>query len=315
MVKKRSEPAQRPPSEKGSPLDAKKGQREGRGACSVIPVERRFTPSQCCEWTVGRRDPAQYWLLKTMVHSHSVRKKELLKKSTVVHCAHGDFTEYPMAKVCIEVDGQQFTTVAAVSNNLLVDVLLGTDIPTLGTLIPGGWWLSQQAVTTRSKVRREASTKEADHKKQQESRVRPTSLSEVTGSLKEVWSALDNTALEGGKRGKPYLTRRQRREGRKNNTKEAALFHLRGYGLSDDGLRVLIGMDPTMDVVRRAADKGESDGRVNFVWKKGLLYRVVAPTKEVGVGGREQLVLPKECRVKVMELAHSIPMARPLEQA
>ena len=40
MVKKRSEPAQRPPSEKGSPLDAKKGQREGRGACSVIPVGR-----------------------------------------------------------------------------------------------------------------------------------------------------------------------------------------------------------------------------------------------------------------------------------
>ena len=35
----------------------------------------------------------------------------------------------------------------------------------------------------------------------------------------------------------------------------------------------------------------------------------MAPTKEEGVGGREQLVLPKECRVKVMELAHSILMA------
>ena len=44
-----------------------------------------------------------------------------------------------MAKVCIGVDGQQFTTVAAVSNNLLVDVLLGIDIPTLGALIQGGW--------------------------------------------------------------------------------------------------------------------------------------------------------------------------------
>ena len=39
------------------------------------------------------------------------------------------------------------------------------------------------AVTTRSKVRREALTEEADHKKQQESRVRPTSLSEVKGSM------------------------------------------------------------------------------------------------------------------------------------
>ena len=77
---------------------------------------------------------------RAMVHSHSVvRKEELLKESTVVRCAHGDFTEYPMAKVCIGVDGQQFTTVAAVSNNLLVDVLLGIDIPTLGALIQGGW--------------------------------------------------------------------------------------------------------------------------------------------------------------------------------
>ena len=75
--------------------------------------------------------------------------------------------------------------------------------------------------------------------------------------------------MEGGKREKPYLTRRQWREGRKNHTKEAEndipISSERIQGLSDDGLRALIGMDPTLDVVRRAADKGESDGRVNFV--------------------------------------------------
>ena len=48
---------------------------------------------------------------------------------------------------------------------------------------------------------------------------------------------------------------------------------------------------------------------MNFVWKEELLYHVVASTKEEGVESREQLVIPKQCREKVMELAHSIPMA------
>ena len=58
------------------------------------------------------------------------------------------------------------------------------------------------AVTTRSKVRREALMEEADHKKQQESRVRPTSLSEVTDSLKEVWSSFRRYCLGRWKKGK-----------------------------------------------------------------------------------------------------------------
>ena len=31
---------------------------------------------------------------------------------------------------------------------------------------------------------------------------------------------------------------------------------------------------------------------MNFVWKEGLLYHVVAPTKEEGVDGHKQLVIP-----------------------
>ena len=150
---------------------------------------------------------------RTMVHSQFVCKEELLKESTVVGCAHVDFTEYPIAKVCIEVDGQKFTTVAAVFSNLPVDVLLGTDRHTLGTLIQGGWRSqptgTAMAVTTHSSARREALTEEADYQKQQKSGVRPTSLPEVTDNSKEVWnlgSALDDTVLEGGKRVKPYLT-------------------------------------------------------------------------------------------------------------
>eukprot|EP00731_Ephydatia_muelleri_P014661 Em0008g381a len=288
---KRSEPTQRLPSEKGFPLDVKKGQILLDTGCS-----------------------------RTMVHSRFVCKEELLKESTVVRCAHGDFTEYPMAKVYIEVDGQEFSTVAAVSSNLPVDVLLGTDMPTLGTLIQGGWSSQStgtaMAVTTRSRARREALTEETDYQKQQKSGVRPIPLPEVMDNSKEVWdlgSALDETVLEGGKRVKPYLTRRQRREGRKNHVKEAEADILSSSEtipeMSADGLGTLQRTDPTLEFVRKAADKGESDGRVSFVWKEGLLFRVVAPTRENGVDVREQLVLPKQCREKVMELAHSIPMA------
>ena len=97
---------------------------------------------------------------------------------------------------------------------------------------------------------------EADHKKQQESRVRPTSLSEVTDSSKEVWdlgSTLDDTVLEGGKKEKPYLTRKQRCEERKNHVKEAEvdipISSERIQELSADGLRTLQGTDPTLHVV------------------------------------------------------------------
>ena len=256
---------------------------------------------------------------RTMIHSRFVRKEELLKESTTVHCAHGDFTEYPMAKVCIEVDGQKFTTVAAVSSNLPVDILLATDMPTLGTLIQGGWRSQStgmaMAVTTRSSARREALTAEADSQIQPRSGVRPTSLPEVTDNSK-VWdlgSALDDAVLEGGKREKPYLTRKQRREGRKNHAKKAEAdipsSSEMSPEMSADGLGTLQRADPSLVVVRRAADKEESDGRVSFVWKEGLMYRVVAPTRDNGVDFREQLVLPKHCREKVMELAHSIPMA------
>ena len=114
---------------------------------------------------------------RIMVQSHFVCKEELLKESTIVHCTHGDFKEYPMAKVCIEVNGQKFTTV---SSNLPVDVLLGTDMPTLGTLIQGG----AMAVTTRSRAKREALT-EADYQKLLKWNKRGIAVSTVFAPIKE----------------------------------------------------------------------------------------------------------------------------------
>ena len=53
-------------------------------------------------------------------------------ESAVVRCAHGDSVLYPMAEVNLEVDGCTIITVAAVSDTLPMDVLLGTGVPELG---------------------------------------------------------------------------------------------------------------------------------------------------------------------------------------
>ena len=69
----------------------------------------------------------------------------------------------------------------------------------------------------------------------------------MTDNSKEVWdlgSALDDTVLEGGKRVKPYLTRRLGCEGRKSHVKEAEADIA-------DGLGALQRTDPTLDVLTR----------------------------------------------------------------
>ena len=82
--------------------------------------------------------------------------------------------------------------------------------------------------------------------------------------------------------------------------------------MSTKELKNLQETDRTLEVIRRAVAKKESENGISFVAKEELIYRVVrAP-----LGGeirelymREQVVLPVQCRRMVMELAHSIPLA------
>ena len=70
--------------------------------------------------------------------------------------------------------------------------------------------------------------------------------------------------------------------------------------------------DRTLEVLRRAVAKKESENGISFIMKEGLIYRVVrAPFGRhiPDLHTREQLVLPVQCRGMVMELAHSIPLA------
>ena len=75
-----------------------------------------------------------------------------------IRCAHGDTVLYPLAKVHLEINGHNNDVEAAVSDSLLMPVLLGTDVPQPQDLI--GQALSREhqpeviedvmAVTTRA---------------------------------------------------------------------------------------------------------------------------------------------------------------------
>ena len=73
---------------------------------------------------------------RSMVRGDLVPGEKLLEgRCAVVRCAHGDTVVYPMAQICLEVDGHKINTAAAVSNTLPMAVLLGTDVPELLTLL------------------------------------------------------------------------------------------------------------------------------------------------------------------------------------
>ena len=73
---------------------------------------------------------------RTMVRGNLVPGEKLLEgRCAVVCCAHGDTVVYPMAQICLEVDGHKINTAVAVSNTLPMAVLLSKDVPELLTLL------------------------------------------------------------------------------------------------------------------------------------------------------------------------------------
>ena len=115
---------------------------------------------------------------RTMVHRNLVSEAQMLDgESAVVRCAHGDSVLYPMAEVNIEVDaGCTISAVAAVSDTLPMDVLLGTDIPELGKLLSrvSAEFREQSnalVATTRARARQEAEAEKESLQKQQRSRI------------------------------------------------------------------------------------------------------------------------------------------------
>ena len=73
---------------------------------------------------------------RMLVHQELVPRSKMLEGEAVaIRCAHGDTVLYPLALVQMVVDGRNMELKAAVSENLPMDVLLGTDVPDLPKLL------------------------------------------------------------------------------------------------------------------------------------------------------------------------------------
>ena len=115
-------------------------------------------------------------------------------------------------------------------------------------------------------------------------------------------------------------TRREKRRGRKNfqmaeseitSVEQQKLEKDNILGASAEELKALQEADPTLAAVREAVVGVENDQSGSFFKNDGLLYR--RRKQAAGGGGEdldgEQLVLPKEFRKSVLNLAHSVPTA------
>ena len=80
-----------------------------------------------------------------------------------------------------------------------------------------------------------------------------------------------------------------------------------------DDIRQWQAMDPTLAKAHDEAENEESEGdiQVGFYCSDGLLYRKWRPegSAEGDVRACKQLVLPQQCRLPVLRLAHDVPMA------
>ena len=106
---------------------------------------------------------------RTMVHADLVPKHKIIPgEVTTVKCVHGDNILYPMADVVVQVEGVELKVKVAVSEELPVSVLLGTDVPELGELLhsnpitlhtPG---FEYALVTTQAQSQREKEVRETE---------------------------------------------------------------------------------------------------------------------------------------------------------
>ena len=134
-------------------------------------------------------------------------------------------------------------------------------------------------------------------------------------------SVLHNDLFQGG-RERVRQTRSERRRGRQEHWRahhpeeEPPPPTLHELDLLPDEIKKLQGADPTLQGPRRTADEHPAETGRGFFRRDGLVYRRWVPTgKDSELLSVEQLLVPQQCRAKVLELAHSIPFAGHLGKA
>ena len=281
----------------------------------------------------------------TLVRSDLVPEEKMTAEEISIRCAHGDTVIYPLAEIEIVVGGRSLTVEAAVADKLPVSVLLGRDVPELGVLLqesdqdigemqPG----EAMVVTTRARkrqqqqeeaVRMEEERRDGAHPKaierlmtvnQEEDQPREGNLETgaqeadtVETSDGDMLGATFDEELFSGGQERVKLSRSQKRANRETfsqGKEEESTYPCHPLDLTSAEVRRLQQEDESLVEVRKAARGEASSAGAGFFEKEGLVYRRWVPPGRDGEDmAVEQLVLPRQCRGTVMQLAHTIPLA------
>ena len=206
---------------------------------------------------------------------------------------------------------------AAASKTLPVSALVGTDIPQLGALLqtrPHSLNASHQAlVVTRAQAKRNADEADENRRKDQQSQVTtnpvhssPSPLHDETEPFSEL-----HTDLFESQTSRRKMTRREKRLERQKFALVRAKDKKQNHKIPETPvdisreLQKLQDTDETLVEVRAAAESSSGP----FFQESGLLYQQWQSQDLGGDEGVSQFVLPRECRHRVLQLAHSVPMS------
>ena len=164
--------------------------------------------------------------------------------------------------------------------------------------------------TTRAQAKQQHRQRIETEEREQASGVIPSSVDGTEEETDIPCMLFDfDASLFSGSRGRPRLTRLEKRRGRQTHaTQETGAIPPAPVDLSAEEISRLQAEDPTLEAVRNSARGGSKSADRGYFERDGLLYRrYIPPGCEQGeeeARAIEQLVLPKPCRGAVLRMAH-----------
>ena len=261
---------------------------------------------------------------KTIVWRDLVGEEQWLEEeSTIIQCAHGDAIAYPLAEVQLQIQGKSVLVRAAVSDTLPQLALVGTDVPGMLEMLQGAADLEEDpiesalVVMTRSRTRGQLE-EDINLVSGVEDNVQETSKKSTNPVSHEVVSTSINPEVEHvvsffidefnfddefflqDQECKPKLTRSQKHQVRHEHTER--LQQSVGLDIPISQFQELQENDASLETFRKGGANG-SCFKQNRLW-----YHKWTPKPYHGYSVN-QLLLPKQRRQKVLQLAHSIPLS------